>query len=77
MQLTETIPTQDGIVTGRSGTFDNGGLIVQRINHDLFRIDCTSRKTGKVLNAGMSFDRHAAQMLIEELCNCIFERPRS
>lgn len=62
----KTIPTSDGICTGRNGTFEIKAI---ELNHfgDVVRIDAWSKRRGTLLNAGISFDRNAAKSLADEL----------
>ena len=57
------IPVKDGTCTGRNGIHCHGGMEVTGYGNTI-RIDCTSKRTGNILNAGISFDREAALDLV-------------
>jgi hypothetical protein len=79
-----TIKVKYGLITGRNGTFNLGGISVFRIDNVLnlsgrsdphFRIDGLSCRTGKPINAGLSFDRKAAIELGNALIQLVEEAP--
>ena len=56
------IPVKDGLCTGRNGTTHHGSMEVTGYGNTI-RIDCTSKRTGNILNAGFSMDKEAARKL--------------
>ena len=62
----EEVKVNDGICTGRNGTFEIKGIQVMHYGNNI-RIDGVSKKKNKILNAGFSIDKDSAIKLSEVL----------
>jgi len=61
--MIKTIPTTDGIITGRNGTVNIKAIEVFKIDDNLIRIDGISQRKGICINGGLSFDVKCAREL--------------
>ena len=70
------IEVSDGICTGRNGTFEIDAVSITGFG-DTIRLDGISKKRRKMLNAGLSMDRAAAQNLAEGIISFLSYTPHT